>query len=124
MKGEAVVDSVCAAARVALLLTVTECRLLAPLLERACDTMGNAGCNDFAEYETAFESDAEREAFTKMYHDWNGDPQDYCPGDMLPDFAVLGFFASRVHEAAQGNPTTTATGLSPSKDSENTNDKS
>lgn len=81
-------------------LSDTELRLLKPLLGILRGRLSAAGCNDFDEFESCFETDEERDQFIRDYCDYNGDPSDaawFIESRHLPDFAVLGFLMSRMY---------------------------
>ena len=51
------------------------------------------GCSDLDGEEIGMLSQDEWDEFSKSYHEWNGDPEEFQEGRRmpLPDFAVLGF---------------------------------
>lgn len=72
--------------------------LAAQMLEMASKSYSNHGCNDWDWPEDW--SIKERQDFTKAYHEWNGDPEEFDPKFLnLPDFAVMGFLAAKLKGA-------------------------
>jgi hypothetical protein len=76
-------------------LTQKELEIVASLLEDHSDYLGNRCCNDY-DWPCNW-TDEEKTKFTKDYHDWNGDPEEYTKGDILnSDFSVAAFLASKI----------------------------
>ncbi len=76
-------------------LTVKEMQIAAAMLDDYSDYLGNRTCNDF-EWPCNW-NDEEKTKFTKEFHDYNGDPEEYEEGDILnSDFSVAGFLAFKL----------------------------
>jgi hypothetical protein len=72
-----------------------EMALAAALLDEASESYSNHGCNDWE-----FPADwtrAEKVAFVRAWHEWNGDPEEFDEKHLsLPDYAVMSFLADRL----------------------------
>lgn len=81
-------------------LTVKEMEIVVNMLENYSDYLGSRGCNDF-EWPCNW-SDEEKTKFTKEFHDFNGDPEEYEEGDILnADFCVVGFLAFKLEQGVK-----------------------
>lgn len=69
--------------------------LAAQMLKMASESYSNHGCNDWDWPEDW--GIKERQDFTKAYHEWNGNPEEFDPKFLsLPDFAVMAFLAAKL----------------------------
>lgn len=79
-------------------------RLASVLLNLASEQFGRHGCNDFKIIDVpGFESKAARVELDRMYHEWNGDPQEHDPayvGEYQADFALMSFCAAILANAS------------------------
>jgi len=72
-----------------------EMEIAATMLNDYSEYLGNRCCNDF-EWPCNW-SDEEKTLFTKEFHDYNGDPEEYEQGDILnSDFCVAWFLAHKL----------------------------
>jgi hypothetical protein len=78
-------------------LTKKEMEIIVSLLRDHSDYLSNRCCNDY-DWPCNW-TDEEKTKFTKDYHDWNGDPEEYIEGDILSsDFSVAAFLASKLKQ--------------------------
>lgn len=78
-------------------VTRKELEIIASLLEGHSDHLSNQCCNDY-EWPCNW-TDEEKTKFTKEYHDWNGDPEEYTEGDILnSNFSVASFLSSKIEQ--------------------------
>jgi len=76
-------------------LTSKEMEIAVTMLEDYSSYLSNRCCNDF-EWPINWTHE-EKTKFTKDFHDWNGDPEEYEQGDVLnSDFSVAAFLASKL----------------------------
>ena len=76
-------------------LTDKEKEIASAMLKHHSSALGYRCCNDF-EWPSNW-TDEEKTKFTKEFHDWNGDPEEYKQGDVLSsDFSVAAFIAFKL----------------------------
>ena len=76
-------------------LTDKEKQIAATMLENYSEYLANRICNDF-DWPGNWTNE-EITKFTKDFHDWNGDPEEYEQGDILSsDHAVSSFLAHKL----------------------------
>jgi len=68
--------------------------LAAQFLETLAEEMLSAGCNDW-EWPESW-SGCERDQFAREYHRLNGDPEEFEPGQDLPDFCAVYLLAHAI----------------------------
>lgn len=66
-----------------------EKKLFKIFLEDYGEVLGNNGCNDLTDEMKACLTREEWDLMAKQYHEWNGDPEWYRPGENLQDHSVL-----------------------------------
>lgn len=64
-------------------MTKNQLKLASALLELASKQFSNHGCNDLSEDITDLLSQSEWDELNKEFHDWNGDPENYEPNDIM-----------------------------------------
>lgn len=76
-------------------MTKCEKHIASLMLSIAADSFSNHGCNDWDWPENI--PQAEREAFVKAYHEWNGDPEEFDSRHLfLPDSSVMAYLSARL----------------------------
>ena len=81
-------------------LNEKEMKLAGEMLNQYSDFLSNRCCNDF-DFPDNW-TDEEKTKFTKEYHDWNGDPEEYEKGNVLhTDFCVSMFLAYKLEKEGE-----------------------
>jgi hypothetical protein len=78
-------------------LSTKEARLTIAVLRYCADILGRKICNDLPEHIAKILTREEWDDMNKRFHIYNGDPEEYRPGDPpLQDFALAAFIAHRI----------------------------
>lgn len=81
------------------LMTRKELELAAMLLKRAANEFSNHGCNDLKLPDNW--TQAECDEFLHALQAWNGDPENYRPGQRVTmDWFVMSFLSAKLHNMA------------------------
>lgn len=78
-------------------MNIKETALAADMLNKLGDILANNICNDW-EYPEGWTL-ADKQAFMKEYHEWNGDLEEYDDSDLdqhIGDFMVADFLAHKM----------------------------
>lgn len=82
-------------------MTKKELLFAAALLKMAASEFVNHGCNDLPKNLYAFFTPEEWDNLNQRYHDWNGDPEEYQPGQVKSyDWLWMYWFANELEEMA------------------------
>ena len=86
-------------------LTPAHMRLASHLLRMAADEFGNHGCNDF-NLEEVMPDEQERRDLMKLYHEMNGDPEEFNPKSSYKytfDFGLMSLMADLLDSESSDN---------------------
>lgn len=78
-------------------MTDKEKMLAGKLLEMASDEFSNHGCNDLPKELERLLTQEEWDRLNKEMHDWNGDPEEYRPGQVMSyDWLWMSFLGAKL----------------------------
>lgn len=80
-------------------MTAKQLKLAGEMLALAADQFSNHGCNDWEWPETWTQD--ERDAFAKAYHEYNGDLENFRPGQRMNDYSVMYLLGALLEDEAQ-----------------------
>lgn len=84
------------------MLTKTEAKLAAALLEMASETYSNHGCNDFDVVSAIGITNKESKELWKKLTKWNGGNDEIGSGPIHIDWILMSYLASRLQEESEG----------------------
>ncbi len=70
-------------------LNQNERKLLSIFLDYLSDKLANNGCNDLTDEMKECLTSEEWDSLNKFFHEQNGDPEEYHPGQSMQDYSVL-----------------------------------
>lgn len=80
-------------------MTNTEKKLTIALLKMASEHFSRHGCNDFPKEIESLLSPSEWDKLNKEYHEYNGDPEEYVPNQVLShDWLWMNYMAHKLEK--------------------------